>query len=60
MWGYKGGKKEGRIYPTVDNVREAFYKQYPAAFRGANVEELGIPLVGRTVFRLKSFIFYSF
>lgn len=51
MWGYKGGSKENRIYPTVQNVREQFYKLYSSAFRGAKVEDLQIPLVGRTVFR---------
>ena len=30
MYGYKGGRKDSCVYPTVSNVRKAFYDEYDA------------------------------
>ena len=31
MWGVKGGRKEGRMYPTVQNVMVEFYQGHPSS-----------------------------
>ena len=28
MWGFKGGRKKGMMYPTVQNVMAEFYKRH--------------------------------
>lgn len=52
MFGYKGGKKEGRRYPTMKNVRDDFYTIH----EGVDPEEADptrgeIPRVSCSVFR---------
>ena len=52
MYGYVGGKKEGRQYPTVANVREKFYEMHKDAARDPDPELGQIPLVQHSTFRL--------
>ena len=51
MFGFKGGSKEGREYPTVKRVREKFYELHPEAVKDPDISMGEIPLVGITVFR---------
>ena len=49
-YGYKGGDTSRVAYPTVESVRQEFYRTYPGMedFDSSRGE---IPIVGRTVFR---------
>ena len=49
-YGYKGGDTSRVAYPTVESVRQEFYRTYPGVedFDSSRGE---IPIVGRTVFR---------
>lgn len=51
MYGYKGGKKEGRKYPTVKSVHEEFYKLHPGATKNADQSLGETPLVSLSTFR---------
>ena len=31
MWGFKGGQKEGSMYPTVEHVMAEFYQRHPGS-----------------------------
>ena len=50
MYGYVGGPKQGRKYPSVSNVREEFYERHQDACVYPEPGE--IPLVQKTIFRL--------
>lgn len=56
MYGFKGGPKQGRKYPTVASVREAFYELHDEAVKDADQSAGEVPLVGKTTFR---YIHYS-
>ena len=56
MYGFKGGPKQGRKYPTVASVREAFYKLHDEAVKDADPSAGEVPLVGKTTFR---YLYYS-
>lgn len=51
MYGHKGGSKEGRKYPTVENVMQKFYEMYPDATLDSDPDAGEIPRVRRGVFR---------
>ena len=51
MYGYRGGKKEGRKYPTVANVREEFYNIHEGV-PDADPTLGEIPLVSQSTFKL--------
>lgn len=50
MYGYVGGSKEGRCYPTVESVRDRFYTVHEGVI-DADPELGEIPLVGQDTFR---------
>lgn len=53
MYGHKGGSKEGRKYPTVENVMQKFYEMYPDATLDSDPDAGEIPRVRRGVFRFE-------
>lgn len=55
MYGYKGGPKEGRSYPTVAEVRRRFYEMHEGV-RDADEEAGELPLVSLSLFRYFSII----
>ena len=50
MFGYVGGSKANREYPTVAKVMAAFYEMHPGT-RMADLTEGEIPLVSSNTFR---------
>ena len=50
MYGFIGGKKDGRKYPTAENVREEFYNVHEGSV-DADASMGEIPLVSTRTFR---------
>ena len=61
MWGFKGGRKEGREYPTVKSIMEKFYSIHEGT-EDADITVGEIPKVGYGRFRyvIQAEIFYKF
>ena len=50
MYGYKGGSKEGRKYPTIQNVMDGFYEKHPDASLDPDIAAGEIPRVKLSTF----------
>ena len=57
MYGFKGGRKHDRKYPTVENVRDEFYKVHDGSI-DADASLGEIPLVSKSTFRYYCFIYF--
>ena len=54
MYGHRGGDKTNCVYPTVQNVREQFYKAYPGEpAETFDMTRGDIPLISEGKFRYK-------
>ena len=56
MYGHAGGRKEGRKYPTVQNVRDKFYEIHKDAVIDADPTGGEIPNVQHSTFRYTVYI----